>query len=186
LTLSGVFGELQSALNAVWKVDDRVFSISRLLRGRAASIGLVIGLGFLLLVSLVIDAGISATSGYIDQHLRYGFVFLATLHMAASFFLTWALFAAIYKVLPDKPLDWRDVVFGAFVTAIAFEGGKNLIGLYLGAGTVISSYGAAGALASVLLWIYYSAQIFLLGASFTKACAVSEHRRRGQQRARAA
>ena len=133
----------------------------------------------------MIDAGISATSGYIDQHLRYGSVFLATLHMAASFFLTWALFAAIYKVLPDKPLDWRDVIFGALVTAIAFEGGKNLIGIYLNTGTVISSYGAAGALASVLLWIYYSAQIFLLGASFTKACAVSEHRRRGQERARA-
>jgi len=185
LTLSGVFGELQSALNAVWKIDDRAFSISRLLRGRAASVGLVIGLGFLLLVSLVIDAGISAASGYIDQHLRYGAVFLATLNMAASFLLTWILFAAIYKVLPDKPLDWRDVVFGALVTAIAFEGGKTLIGLYLGTSTVISSYGAAGALASVLLWIYYSAQIFLLGASFTKACAVSEHRRRGQAKARA-
>jgi membrane protein len=184
LTLSGVFGELQSALNAVWKVDDRAFSISRLLRGRAASIGLVIGLGFLLVVSLVIDAGISATSGYIDQHLRYGSVFLATLNIAASFFLTWTLFAAIYKVLPDKPLDWRDVIFGAWVTAIAFVGGKNLIGLYLGTGTVISSYGTAGALASVLLWIYYSAQIFLLGASFTKACAVSEHHRRGDSRRR--
>jgi len=185
LTLSGVFGELQSALNAVWKIDDRAFSISRLLRGRAASIGLVIGLGFLLLVSLLIDAAISATSGYIDQHLRHGAVFLGTLKLAASFLLTWILFAAIYKVLPDKPLEWRDVVFGALGTAIAFEGGKNLIGLYLGISTVISSYGAAGALASVLLWIYYSAQIFLLGASFTKACAVSEHRRRGQVKARA-
>ena len=186
LTVSGVFGELQSALNAVWKIDDRAFSISRMLRGRAASIGLVIGLGFLLLVSLVIDAGISATSGYIDQHLRYGAAFLATLNMAVSFLLTWTLFAAIYKVLPDKPLDWSDVIFGALVTAIAFEGGKNLIGLYLGTSAVISSYGAAGALASVLLWIYYSAQIFLLGASFTKACAVSEHRRRGQAKARCA
>jgi membrane protein len=185
LTVSGVFGELQSALNAIWKVEDRAFSISRLMRGRAASIGLVMGLGFLLLVSLVIDAGVSATSGYIDQHFRYGAVFLAALNMAASFVLTWTLFAAIYKVLPDKPLDWRDVLFGALVTAIAFEGGKSLIGLYLGTSTVISSYGAAGALASVLLWIYYSAQIFLLGASFTKACAVSEHRRRGQEKARA-
>ena len=184
LTVSGVFGELQSALNAIWKVDDRVFSLSRLMRGRAASIGLVIGLGFLLLVSLVIDAGVSATSGYIDEHFRYGALFLAALSIVASFVLTWTLFAAIYKVLPDKPLDWRDVVFGALVTAIAFEGGKSLIGVYLGRSTVISSYGAAGALASVLLWIYYSAQIFLLGASFTKACAVSDHRRRGQQRAR--
>jgi membrane protein len=129
-------------------------------------------------VSLVIDAGVSATSGYIDEHFRYGAAFLAALSIVASFVLTWTLFAAIYKVLPDKSLDWSDVVFGALVTAIAFEGGKSLIGLYLGRSTMISSYGAAGALASVLLWIYYSAQIFLLGASFTKACAVSDHRRR--------
>ena len=185
LTISGVFGELQSALNAIWKVEQRAFSISRLMRGRAASIGLVVGLGFLLLVSLVIDAGVSAASGYIDRHFRYGAMFLTALNTTISFMLTSTLFAAIYKVLPDKPLDWRDVAFGAVVTAIAFEGGKSLIGLYLGSSTVISSYGAAGALASLLLWIYYSAQIFLLGASFTKACAVSEHRRRGQEKARA-
>ena len=183
LTVSGVFGELQSALNAIWKVEDRAFSISRLMRGRAASIGLVVGLGFLLLVSLVIDAGVSATSSYIDEHFRYGAVFLTAVSKVASFALTATLFAAIYKILPDKPLHWHDVVFGALVTAIAFEGGKTLIGFYLGTSTVISSYGAAGALAGVLLWIYYSAQIFLLGASFTKACAVSEHRRRGRERA---
>ena len=180
LTVSGVFGELQSALNAIWKVDDRAFSLSRMLRGRAVSIGLVIGLGFLLLVSLVIDASVSAAILYIDPQSRYGALIIGALNIAASFIFTWTLFAAIYKVLPDKPLDWRDVVFGAFVTAIAFESGKKLIGFYLGTSTVISSYGAAGALASVVLWIYYSAQIFLLGASFTKACAVSEHRRRGQ------
>ena len=183
LTVSGVFGELQSALNAIWNVDDRAFSMSRLLRGRAVGLGLVIGLGFLLLVSLVIDAGVSAASGYIDQHFLYGALFLAALNRAASFVLTWTLFAAIYKVLPDKPLGWRDVVFGSFVTSIAIEGGKALIGVYLGASTVISSYGAAGALASVVLWVYYSAQIFLLGASFTKACAVSNHRRRGPAKA---
>jgi membrane protein len=185
LTVSGVFGELQSALNAIWKVDDRAFSLSRLMRGRAVSIGLVIGLGFLLLVSLVIDAGVTATSGYINQHFRYGAAFLTAVSMTISFALTWTLFAAIYKVLPDKPLHWSDVVFGALVTAIAFEAGKSLIGVYLGKSTVISSYGAAGALASVLLWIYYSAQIFLLGASFTKACAISEHRRLGRAKARA-
>ena len=180
LTVSGVFGELQSALNAIWKVDDRAFSMSRLLRGRAVSVGLVIGLGFLLFVSLVIDASVSATSSYIDQHFGHGALLLTALNRAASFVLTWTLFAAIYKVLPDKPLDWRDVVFGSFVTSIAIEGGKTLISLYLGASTVISSYGAAGALASVVLWAYYSAQIVLLGASFTKACAVADHRRRGQ------
>ena len=182
LTVSGVFAELQSALNAIWKVEDRPFSILRLMRGRAASVGLVIGLGFLLLVSLVIDGGINAASGYIDHHFRYSARLLAVLNAAVSFGLTATLFAAIYKVLPDKPLEWRDVIFGALVTAIAFEGGKGLIGLYLGTSQVISSYGAAGALASVLLWIYYSAQILLLGASFTKACAVAEHRRRGSSK----
>ena len=96
-----------------------------MLRARAVSIGLVIGLGFLLLVSLVTDAGITASSDYIDRYFRYGALFLATMNMAASFILTWTLFAAIYKVLPDKPLDWRDVVFGALVTTIAFEGGKT-------------------------------------------------------------
>jgi membrane protein len=160
LTLSGVFGELQSALNAIWKVDDRAFSMSRLLRGRAVSMGLVIGLGFLLFISLIIDAGVSAASSYIDQHFRYGALFLSALNRAGTFVLTWILFAAIYKVLPDKPLGWRDVVFGSFVTSIAIEGGKALIGVYLGTSTAISSYGAAGALASVVLWVYYSAQIF--------------------------
>ena len=184
LTVSGVFGELQSALNAIWKIDDRAFSISRLLRGRVVSLGLVIGLGFLLLVSLVIDAGVAATSGYIDQHLRYGALFLTVMQKGASFVLSWTLFAAIYKVLPDKPLGWSDVLFGSLVTSLAIEGGKTLISLYLATSTVISSYGAAGALASIVLWVYYSAQIFLLGASFTKACAVSEHRRRGRANAR--
>ena len=174
LTVSGVFGELQSALNAIWRIEDQAFSIFRLVRGRVVSVGLVIGLGFLLLVSLVIDAGVGATSGYIDRNFLYGAAFFSALNMMVSFTLTWTMFAAIYKVLPDKGLRWGDVLFGALVTAVAFEGGKHLIGLYLGTSTIISSYGAAGALASVLLWIYYSAQIFLLGASFTKACAVSD------------
>jgi membrane protein len=180
LTVSGVFGELQSALNAIWTIEDQTFSIFRLMRGRAASVGLVIGLGFLLLVSLLIDTGVRAASGYIDRNLAYSAEFFSALSMAVSFVLTWTLFAAIYKVLPDKGLRWGDVLFGALVTAIAFEAGKHLIGLYLGSSSVISGYGAAGALASVLLWIYYSAQIFLLGASFTKACAVSDDNRHGQ------
>ena len=144
---------------------------------------MVLGLGFLLLVSLVIDAGVCAMSGYINQHCSHAASLLAGLNLTVSFALTWTLFAAIYKVLPDKSLDRRDVVFGALITSIAFEPGKNLIGIYLGTSTVISSYGAAGALASVLPWIYYSAQIFLLGASFTKACAISEHRRLGRAKA---
>jgi membrane protein len=180
LTVSGVFGELQSALNAIWRIEDQTFSMFRLIRGRVVSIGLVVGLGFLLLVSLVIDAGVSAASGYIDRNFLYSAAFFSALNMMVSFALTWTLFAAIYRVLPDKGLRWGDVLFGALVTAIAFEGGKHLIALYLGSSTIISSYGAAGALASVLLWIYYSAQIFLLGASFTKACAVSDFGRHQQ------
>ena len=103
LTVSGVFGELQSALNAIWRVHYRAFSISRLLRGRAASIGLVIGLGFLLLVSLVIDASVRATSDYIDQYFRYGAVFLAALNTVASFALTWTFlrrFTKCYQINP--------------------------------------------------------------------------------------
>ena len=184
LTVSGVFGELQSALNHIWKCNHIRFSLTRILRDRAASIGLVVGLGFLLLVSLVLDTSVRAFSTYIDARISYGTTVLAVLNTAVSFVLTWTLFAAIYKVLPNKPLEWPDVVFGAMVTAIAFEAGKGLIGFYLGNNTVISSYGAAGALASVILWIYYSAQIFLLGACFTKACAIAEHRRRGREKAR--
>lgn len=166
---SGVFGELQAGLNAIWNVEPPPLSLSHLLRARAASLGLVIAFGFLLLISLVIDAGVSATSAYIDRYFSYGAMAITGLNTLISFVLTSILFAAMYKVLPDAKLDWRDVIVGAVVTALAFEVGKLLIGLYLGRSRVISSYGAAGALASILFWIYYSAQIFLLGASFTKA-----------------
>src|SRR5207248_3409083 len=91
LTVSGVFGELQSALNAIWRCEDQSFSISRLMRGRAASVGLVIGVGFLLLVSLLIDAAVTATSGYVDQNFLYGAAFFSALHIAVSFVLTWIL-----------------------------------------------------------------------------------------------
>src|SRR5579871_6812236 len=111
MTVSGVFGELQSALNAIWRIEDQTFSLFRLVRGRAVSFGLVIGLGFLLLVSLLIDAGVSATSGYIDRNFRYSASFFSALNMTVSFVLTWTLFAAIYKVLPDKGLRWGDVLF---------------------------------------------------------------------------
>jgi membrane protein len=169
VTATGVFAELQAALNAIWGLKAQPLSILRLLRDRVAGLGLIVALGFLLLVSLVIDTGIAATSGYIDAHLMYGATALRAFNVLTSYALTVFLFAAIYKVLPDVKLNWREVVFGAFVTALAFQGGRALIGLYLGRSTVISSYGAAGALASMLLWIYYSSQIFLVCAAFTKA-----------------
>lgn len=179
-TASGVFGELQTALNAIWKCKHTGFSLSRIVRGRIASLGLVVALGFLMLVSLVIDAGVTAAGDYMDRHFAYSALFIGTINTLVSFALIAALFAAIYKILPDAKIAWHDVVFGAAVTAVLFEGGKFLIGVYIGSSRIVSSYGAAGALVSILLWIYYSAQIFLLGASFTKACAISQHRRKGQ------
>lgn len=171
VTASGVFGEMQSALNTIWKAEPKGTTVSRLVRARIASLGLVAALGFLLLVSLVISAALSALSGHINAHLPFGHLILQALNFLISFALISVLFAAIYKVLPDTDLAWRDVLVGAVVTAFLFSVGKFLIGLYIGSSAVASSYGAAGALIVVLLWIYYSAQIFLLGAEFTKVYA---------------
>jgi membrane protein len=171
ITASGVFGEMQSALNAIWKVQPQGTTVSRLVRARATSLGLVAALGFLLLVSLVISAILSGFSSYINAVLPSGTLILQVLDFIISFTLISVLFAAIYKVLPDVALSWHDVLVGAVITALLFTVGKFLIGLYLGHSAVASSYGAAGALIIVLLWIYYSVQIFLLGAEFTKIYA---------------
>jgi membrane protein len=171
VTASGVFSEMQSALNAFWKVEPRGTTVSRLVRARAASLGLVVAMGFLLLVSLVISAGLAALSGYVNAWLPLAGLVLQSINFVISLALISLLFAAIYKVLPDKKLEWRDVVVGAVATAILFNLGKLLVGLYIGGSAIASSYGAAGALIVVLLWIYYSAQIFLLGAEFTKVYA---------------
>ena len=171
VTASGMFGEMQSALNAIWKADPKGGTVSRLIRARAASLGLVVALGFLLLVSLVIGAGLSALSEYVNAYLPFGHFILQAVNFLISFALISVLFAEIYKVLPDKNLAWRDVLVGAVATAFLFSIGKFLIGLYIGSSAVASSYGAAGALIVALLWIYYSAQIFLLGAEFTKVYA---------------
>ena len=170
-TASGVFGEMQSSLNAIWKTKPRETTVSRLIRARAASLGLVATLGFLLIVSLVVSAGLTAFGGYLDAILPFGKLILSVLNVVVSLTLVSVLFAAIYKVLPDRHLEWRDVIIGAVVTAILFTVGKSLIGWYLGSSAVASTYGAAGGLIVLLLWVYYSAQIFLLGAEFTKVYA---------------
>jgi membrane protein len=132
---------------------------------------LVAALGFLMLVSLVISALLSALADTINAVLPFSAEVLEVLNFIISFALISVMFAAIYKVLPGAKLSWRDVLVGAVVTALLFTVGKFLIGLYLGRSLVASSYGAAGALIVVLLWIYYSPQIFLLGAEFTKIYA---------------
>jgi membrane protein len=179
VTASGVFGEMQSALNAIWKAKPRGSTVSRLIRARAASLGLVAALGFLLIVSLVVSAGLTAFGNYLDSILPFGKGILTILNAILSIVLLSVLFAAIYKVLPDRPLQWRDVVMGAVVTALLFNIGKSLIGWYIGSSAVASTYGAAGALIVLLLWVYYSAQIFLLGAEFTKVYATRHAGKQG-------
>jgi membrane protein len=174
VTASGVFGEMQAALNAIWKVEPRGSSLARIVRARAASLGLVAALGFLLLVSLVASATISALADLLNSYLPFGEAIASAVNTVFSFALTTVLFAAIYKVLPDRSLAWRDVGLGAVVTALLFTAGKSLIGWYLGTSATASSYGAAGGLIITLLWVYYSSQIFLLGAEFTRAYSIRE------------
>ena len=124
-----------------------------------------------MLVSLVVSAGLTALGSYLSDLFPGGDVLISLLNSTISIILISALFAAIYKILPDKPIAWRDVAVGSVVTAILFTCGKSLIGLYIGSSSVTSSYGAAGALLIILIWVYYSAQIFLLGAEYTRAYA---------------
>lgn len=171
VTASGVFTEMQQALNVIWRAHPQDDALTSLLRARALSLSLIAALGFLLLVSLVVSAMLAALGGYLDTQIPYGHLMLQAVNFLVSFTLIAALFAAIYKVLPDRRIEWRDVFVGAVVTALLFTIGKSLIGLYLGSSSIASSYGAAGGLIIALLWVYYSAQIFLLGAEFTKAYA---------------
>jgi len=164
-----VFGELQSDLDRIWRVPApvQVSGIWSLLRSRLLSFGLVLGLGFLLLVSLVVSAAIAAFGKW-----SYGFfegreAYLHALNFGVSFAITTLLFAMIYKFMPRASIAWRDVWVGAAVTSLLFEIGKFLIGLYLGRTSVASSFGAAGSLVVLLVWVYFSAQVFLLGAEFT-------------------
>lgn len=172
VSASGVFGEMQTSLNQIWKVEAPSTSLSGFVRARAASLGLVASLGFLLLVSLLASAAISALSDFINARLPIGSLFLSLINTLVSLVLITLLFGAIYKVLPDRSLAWRDIRFGAIVTAILFTIGKSLIGWYLGTSAIASSYGAAGSMIILLLWVFYSSAIFLLGAEIPRAYAV--------------
>ena len=145
--------------------------MSRLVRARLASLGLVIAFGFVLTVSLAVSAALAALSTFLHGVFPAMEVALGIVDFMLSIVLISALFAAMYKVLPDTPIAWRDVGIGALVATLLFEGGKYLIALYIGRSNIASSFGAAGALIVLLLWIFYSAQIFLLGAEFTRAWA---------------
>ncbi len=169
---TAVFGELQTALNVIWKVKPGTHKrLASLVRARLVSLSLILAIGFLLLVSLVLSAALSAFGHYLSGVFPGLPLMLRALHFALSFLMTSVLFGMMFKILPDAPVAWQDVWIGAMTTALLFSFGKYLIGLYIGSSNVASTYGAAGALVIILLWIYYSAQILLFGAEFTKACA---------------
>ena len=148
-------------------IDEPIFSV---IRTRAASLGLVAALGFMLIVSLAASAALSALGHWVEGMLAGKFL-LSVLNTVVSLAIFTILFMAIYKVLPDTAIPWRNLALGAFVTAALFTVGKSLIGIYLGRAAPSSTYGAAGALIVLMFWVYYSAQIFLFGAELTKAIA---------------
>jgi membrane protein len=169
---SGVFGELQAALNRMWDVpEDRDKSMWTKVRERLFSFGMVLSVGFLLLVSLLISAGLASLGKFMGGFLPLPEFVLHLIDLGISVAAISILFALIFKYVPEAPIAWRDVWPGAIVTAAFFTGGKFLIGLYLGKAAVGSAYGTAGSLVVVVVWIYYSAMIFLFGAEFTHVLA---------------
>ncbi len=165
-----VFAELQSALDRIWHVPEKAkpSGLWAVLRARVLSFGLILGLAFLLMVSLSVSAGISAFGSFASGLLPGWEVLLQGINMLLSVGITTVLFAMIFKFMPSVAIEWRDVWVGSVVTAVLFEFGKFAIGLYLGKSGVNESFAAAGSLVVLLAWVYYAAQIFLLGAEFTK------------------
>ncbi len=169
---SGVFGQLQDALNTIWGVKAKpTRGIWGFLRARFLSFAMVAGICFLLLVSLAIEALLKGFSRYVQSMLPGGIVIAVTVYLVFDFAVVVLLFAMIFKFLPDVKIQWRDVWIGAFMTAILFGIGKWLLGFYLGSGAAGSAYGAASSLITLLLWVYYSSQILLFGAEFTQVYA---------------
>jgi len=173
LGATGAFGQLQAALNRAWEVapDPTQGGVRGFLVKRLFSFGMILSVAFLLLVSLVLSAALSAFSGTLGRMLPNGLsvTLLQVLNLTVSFVVITALFATIFKVLPDAKVAWRDVWVGAAVTALLFVVGKFLIGFYLGRSNPGQAFGAAGSLALLFAWVYYSAMILLFGAEFTQA-----------------
>jgi membrane protein len=169
-TASGVFLELQDGINAMWQARQQG-GFMEIAKSRITSLGLVIGLGVLLMVSLVVDAALRSLGAFINQFFPFGNAILLAVSFVILLALMTVLFAGIFRFVPARRLPWRDLFAGGLVTALLFEIGKFLIGIYIGSSTAKSSLGAAGALLAIFIWAYYSAQIFLLGAAFTWARA---------------
>ena len=171
---SSVFSEVQSAINAIWHAPPPAHgTLLHALRNKALSIAFVLGTGVLLLASLVASVVLSALANWASARVPHSSLLLGYASMALDFLLTAVLFAAIFKILPNRHLAWADVAVGAVMTAGLFGIGRSLIGWYIATTGIASTYGAAGSLMVVLLWIYYSAQVFLLGVAFTRAWVTS-------------
>jgi membrane protein len=179
---TSVFGELQDALDRIWRAPQRArhAGLWGVVRARLLSFGMILGIGFLLMVSLAFSAGLAALNKWWDP-LFDGWMSVAnTIDLAISVALSTAVFAMIYKAMPRVRIDWRDVWVGATFTSLLSMAGKILIGVYIGRSGISSGFGAAASLVVVLLWVYYSAQIFLFGAEFTWVYSHKFGSRKGQ------
>jgi len=172
LGATGVFAQLQEALNIIWRVEAKPEQgMWKIFKDRFISLLAVLGTGFLLLVSLVISAGLSAIGTTLEHVLPVPGFLLQLINFLVSFAIVTFLFAMIYKLLPDRSIQWSDVWIGASITSLLFTIGKFVIGVYLGKSDVGIAYGAAGSLVVILIWVYYASQIFLFGAEFTAVYA---------------
>ena len=172
LGAAGVIGQLQDSLNAIWRVASKTGrGIVGFVQDRLVSYSMVLGVGFLLVVSLVVSAVLTAVSGIVGSYLPIDAAMAHLLDLLVSFAFITLLFAVIYKFVPDVRIAWRDVWIGAATASLLFSGGKFLIGFYLGHSTVTSIYGAAGSLVTLLLWVYYSSLMFFFGAELTQVYA---------------
>ncbi len=173
LGATGVMIALQDAANFIWKVTTKKTANSILVAilKRIFSLAFILGIGFLLLISLAVSAALAAFALYLEQFGTLG-ILLPALNILLSFLVFFVLFAMLLKYIPDVIIAWKDIVPGAVLTALLFVAGKSLLGWYLGRDTAVSAYGVAGSLIVVLIWINYSSQIFFFGIEFTKACTL--------------
>jgi membrane protein len=170
-TASGVFTEIQDSLNVIWSAPRTESYFYQIVRGRVLSLALVVMLGILLMISMIFASGVGVLGHVLDRYTSLSFFVIILINLGLSFSLLSLLFAALYKILPNTPLAWRDVVVGAMGTALLFEVGQALISIYLSRIIYANVYGAAAGVIVLLVWVYYAAQIFLLGAEFTKVWA---------------
>ncbi|ALF52260.1 ribonuclease BN [Nostoc piscinale CENA21] len=172
LGATGLFTELQDALNTIWEVKPKPGrGVKNVVRQRALSFAMILGIGFLLLVTLIISTALTAIVGYFSNLLPGVDVIWQFVNFILSFVITTLLFGLIFKVLPDVKITWNDVLIGAVITSLLFSLGRYLLGQYLGNSSFGSTYGAAGSLVVILAWVYYAAQILFFGAEFTQVYA---------------